>query len=70
VRSNNDGNVQFSEFLELARRFPLATFPLFQFQVQLQNATLGTEKWLAVRDHVDLVLEAAADPVAGGKPAK
>ena len=54
--SNRDGAVQFEEFLTLGRRFPLAFFPLFRFQVELQTATFDQETWLKVRLRVEGML--------------
>jgi hypothetical protein len=67
VDVNKDGAIQFDEFLALAQRFPLAMFPLFQFQIQVHAATLGQEGWMKVKRRVDLMLEAAAMTVPSGK---
>jgi EF-hand domain pair len=60
VDVNKDGAIQFEEFHALAQRFPLALFQLFQFQIQVQAATLGQEGWMKVKRRVDLMLETAA----------
>ena len=33
VCRNKDGSIQFPEFIEMARKFPLTMFPLFKMQV-------------------------------------
>ena len=58
---NRDGTIQFSEFLALARRFPLAFSQLYRLQSHLQESTLGAKAWIKVRNHVDIVLEADSD---------
>lgn len=55
--SNMDGRVTFAEFLELARRFPLAMFPLYQFQIHLQDATLGAQGWMKIKQRVEFMME-------------
>lgn len=56
--SDHDGTIEFDEFEELGRKFPLALFPLFKYQIEFRMATLGQEQWLKVRDRVDAVLQA------------
>jgi hypothetical protein len=54
---NGDGLLQFEEFRDLAKRFPMSMFPLFNFQVRLKEATLGQEKWSDVKFRVDEALD-------------
>lgn len=49
--------IDFAGFLELARRYPLAMFPLFKFQIHMQAATLGQAAWVSMRNRVAIVLE-------------
>jgi EF hand len=60
VDVNKDGAIQFEEFLVLAQRFPIAMFPLFKLQIQVQAVTLGPHGWLKVKRMVDMMLESAA----------
>lgn len=39
---NKDGLIDFSEFLEMERRFPMIMFPAFRLQDRLQRGSLGT----------------------------
>lgn len=69
MRSNHDGTVEFNEFVELARRFPLSLFPLYKLQIELHASTLGEAEWLKIRSRVDLILESTADGLTGaGSP--
>jgi hypothetical protein len=42
---NGDGLMDFTEFTELCRRYPMIFHPAFQLQDMLQKATLGRRKW-------------------------
>ena len=59
--SNKDGMIQFPEFLALTHRYPLAMFPLFKMQIQVQRVTLGQDEWMKVKNRVDVMLEASAN---------
>ena len=39
--SNDDGLIDFKEFIELDRRYPLILFPAFRLQDRMQKMTLG-----------------------------
>jgi hypothetical protein len=39
---NEDGLIDYSEFVELDRRYPLVLFPAYRLQDMMQRATLGT----------------------------
>jgi hypothetical protein len=56
------GGITFATFQEFGLRFPLAVYPLIQFQVQLQKATLGTDTWHRMQTHVSFLIEASSLP--------
>ena len=43
-----DGLIDYSEFLELDRRYPLVLFPAFRLQDTLQRNSLGEQVWLKI----------------------
>lgn len=45
---NEDGLIDYGEFLEIDRRYPLVLFPAFRLQDVMQNASLGEQCWLKV----------------------
>mmetsp|Transcript_6737 Transcript_6737/g.7050 ORF Transcript_6737/g.7050 Transcript_6737/m.7050 type:complete len:358 (-) Transcript_6737:1325-2398(-) len=45
---NDDGLINYSEFCELERRYPLILFPAFRLQDSLQRASLGESTWLKI----------------------
>ena len=45
---NEDGLIDYSEFLELDRRYPLILFPAFRLQDTMQRSTLGESTWLRI----------------------
>jgi hypothetical protein len=45
---NEDGLIDYSEFVELDRRYPLVLFPAFRLQDMMQRKTLGERVWLQV----------------------
>jgi hypothetical protein len=45
---NNDGLIDFGEFCEINRRFPLILFPAFRLQDIMQKQTLGEATWLQI----------------------
>ena len=45
---NDDGLIDFDEFRELNRRYPLVLFPAFRMQDRMQKSTLGEYKWAAI----------------------
>lgn len=46
--SNDDGLIDFDEFRELNKRYPLILFPAFRLQDRMQRSTLGERKWTKV----------------------
>ena len=46
--TNDDGMLDFDEFRELNRRFPLVLFPAFRLQDQMQKVTFGGAKWAKI----------------------
>jgi hypothetical protein len=46
--SNDDGLIDFDEFRELNRRYPMILFPAFRLQDRMQRSTLGERKWTKV----------------------
>jgi hypothetical protein len=45
---NQDGLIDYEEFLEIDRRFPMILFPAFRLQDFMQKNTLGEYSWLAI----------------------
>jgi Ca2+-binding EF-hand superfamily protein len=45
---NEDGLIDYAEFIELERRYPLILFPAFRLQDSLQSFSLGANKWLKI----------------------
>ncbi|KAF4134894.1 EF-hand domain pair [Phytophthora infestans] len=43
---NKDGVIDFEEFKNLNKRFPMLLFPCFRLQDRMQKATLGDNHWL------------------------
>lgn len=46
--ANADGLIDFDEFKELNRRYPMLTFPIFRLQDQMQRKTLGQSRWTKI----------------------
>ncbi|KAF0736919.1 hypothetical protein AaE_008970, partial [Aphanomyces astaci] len=47
--ANHDGLLDFAEFIEMNRKFPLVFWPLFHFQETMQEKTLGKRMWTKIR---------------------
>ena len=47
--TNDDGLIDFDEFKEINKRYPLVLFPAFRLQDRMQKATLGEWGWAAVQ---------------------
>lgn len=45
---NDDGLIDYSEFCELERRYPIILFPAFRLQDSLQKGSLGESTWLKI----------------------
>ena len=45
---NEDGLIDYAEFIELERRYPLILFPAFRLQDSLQSFSLGHSKWIQI----------------------
>ena len=45
---NEDGLIDYNEFIELERRYPLILFPAFRLQDSLQAFSLGSRQWLRI----------------------
>ena len=45
---NDDGLIDFDEFQDLNRHYPLVLFPAFRLQDRIQKVTLGEKGWVAV----------------------
>ena len=50
--TNDDGLIDFAEFLELDRRYPLILFPAFRLQDRMQQRTLGEPAWVLIREGI------------------
>jgi len=48
---NDDGLIDFDEFKELNRRYPLLLYPAFLLQDRMQACTLGTKRWTKALKH-------------------
>ena len=46
--SVQDGLIDYNEFCELERRYPLILFPAFRLQDSLQRKSLGESTWLRI----------------------
>lgn len=46
--SNDDGMIDFDEFRELNRRYPMVLFPAFRLQDRMQKQTLGEWRWAKI----------------------
>lgn len=47
---NEDGLIDYSEFVELDRRYPLVLFPAFKLQDGMQKHTLGEHAWVGISE--------------------
>lgn len=47
---NEDGLIDYAEFVELDRRYPLVLFPAFKLQDHLQKHTLGEHAWVGISE--------------------
>lgn len=45
---NEDGLIDYAEFLEIDRRYPLVLFPAFRLQDTMQRNSLGERAWVRV----------------------
>eukprot|EP01041_Mallomonas_annulata_P011403 gene11403-23856_t len=43
---NKDGTIDYSEFCEMERRYPMILFPAFQLQDAMQQQSLGEREWV------------------------
>lgn len=53
VDENGDGVIDFLEFKDLDKRFPLILFPVFRLQEKIQNITLGQRNWVEINKRVE-----------------
>jgi hypothetical protein len=49
---NDDGLIDYAEFIEMEKRFPIIMFPAFRLQDILQKTTLGEREWLRIMENV------------------
>lgn len=54
---NDDGLIEFDEFIELDRRYPLMLFPAFRLQDQMHKMTLGEQIWLGIIEDYSFYLK-------------
>lgn len=47
---NEDGLIDYNEFVELDRRYPLVLFPAFRLQDMMQKKTLGEAAWVELSE--------------------
>ena len=50
--TNDDGLIDFNEFIELDRRYPLVLFPAFRLQDRMQRVTLGQYAWVDIHKSI------------------
>lgn len=50
--SNDDGLIDFKEFVELDKRFPLVLYPAFRLQGTMQKMTLGERAWTDIFENL------------------
>lgn len=50
--TNNDGVIDFDEFVDLDRRYPLILFPAFRLQDRMQKITLGEKTWTRINEAI------------------
>ena len=43
-----DGLIDYGEFLEIERRYPLVLFPAFRLQDRMQKMSMGEKEWLEI----------------------
>jgi len=68
---NDDGLIDFNEFKEMYRMFPIVFFPAFRLQNQMWKATLGQKRWLKIHEllHKDSVMKEYMSTHGGQTPA-
>ena len=47
---NDDGMIDFTEFREMSKLYPILFYPAFRLQDGMQRATLGEKKWVQVHE--------------------
>mmetsp|Transcript_8543 Transcript_8543/g.12173 ORF Transcript_8543/g.12173 Transcript_8543/m.12173 type:complete len:107 (+) Transcript_8543:1089-1409(+) len=50
---NDDGVLDFKEFLTLDKRYPLLLFPAFRLQSKMQQVTLGENSWIKINERIE-----------------
>lgn len=48
---NEDGLIDYAEFLEMEKRFPMILFPAFRLQDRMQKLSLGERTWLKIMEN-------------------
>jgi hypothetical protein len=51
--TNDDGLIDFNEFMELDKRYPLVLFPAFRLQDRMMKKTLGEKAWVKVHEGIN-----------------
>jgi len=51
--TNDDGLIDFNEFMELDKRYPLVLFPAFRLQDRMMTNTLGQKAWVKVHENLN-----------------
>ena len=49
---NDDGVIDFREFIELDKRYPMLLWPAYRLQESMQNVTLGESTWVRIHERV------------------
>ena len=50
--TNDDGVIDFREFIDLDKKYPMLLWPAFRLQENMQNITLGENAWVRVYERV------------------
>lgn len=67
--TNGDGQIDYQEFLEIERRFPILLFPAFRLQDTMQKGSLGEKAWVKImQDYNNARIREEYKQNHGGKP--
>ena len=53
--TNGDGLIDFDEFKEMNRRYPMVLFPAFRLQDKMQHYTLGRRRWNTIMKETSII---------------
>jgi len=52
IDSDDDGLIDFDEFVDFDRKYPLLLFPAFRLQQRMQILTLGEKTWMRINESI------------------